>query len=218
MGHIFSTVFGIYMVMLWVILVIAMMNLPFELLSIAFVIIIIPIFVTPLQYKSAKNRFGALQQAGAALKEIEDALDEHHVVSGLTSYIFLIFDVLRPADKLTDITSENKAENLRKHLADLTKKVIFEVLFEGAMYTFLTVNFLIPKFLSAIEQGGQLLIPLVFLGFIIAVLVSRWFVFFYWRVLVRRWLKFYQGFIAWGEELEKTFSNPTNDNDRRPPT
>ncbi|MHA1905089.1 MAG: hypothetical protein ACW968_13880 [Candidatus Thorarchaeota archaeon] len=214
MGHIFSTVFGIYMVMLWVILVIAMMNLPFELLSIAFVIIIIPIFVIPLQYKSAKNRFGALQQAGAALREIEDALDEKHVVLGLTSYIFLIFDVLRPADKLTNLTIENDAKNLRKHLSDLTKRVIFEVLFEGTMYTFLTVNFLIPKFLSAIEQGGQLLIPLIFLGVIIAVLVARWIVFFYWRILVRRWLKFYQGFIAWGEELERTFSNPTNDYDR----
>jgi hypothetical protein len=218
MGHIFSTVFGMYMVMLWVILLIAMMNLPFELLSIAFVIIIIPILIAPLQYKSAKNRFGALHQAGVALNEIEDALDKNHVVPGLTSYIFLIFDVLRPADTLSDVSSENEVENLRKHLTNLTRKVITEVIFQGALYILLIVNFLIPEFLSAIEQGTALLVPLVFLGVIIVILVARWIVFFYWRLLVRRWLSFYQGFIAWGEELERTFSNPTNDYDRRAPT
>jgi hypothetical protein len=194
-----------------------MMNLPFELLSIAIVIIIIPILVAPRQYKTAQIRFGALQEAGAALKEIEDALDEGHIVSGLTSYIFLIFDVLRPADTLVDVNSQNDSENLSKHLADLTKRVVSEVLFEGAMYTFLTVNFLIPEFLSAIEQGGPLLIPLIFLGFIIAVLVARWFIFIYWRLLARRWLRFYHGFLAWGEDLEKLFSSPASDNDGRAP-
>ncbi|UCH05081.1 MAG: hypothetical protein JSW05_02675 [Candidatus Thorarchaeota archaeon] len=218
MWHIFSSVFGIYIVMLWVILLIAMMDLPFELLSIAFVIIILPILVTPLQYKSAKNRFGALQEAGTALKEIEDALDERHIVPGLTSYIFLIFDVLRPGDSPDDMTSENEIQNLRSHLAGLTRRVITEVIFQGALYTLLIVNFLIPEFLAAIEQGTALLFPLIFLAVIIAILVARWVVFFYWRLLVRRWLNFYQGFIAWGEELERIISNPTNDYDGRTPT
>ena len=218
MGHIFSSVFGMYIVMLWVILLIAMIGLPFELLSIAFVVIIIPILIAPLQYKSAKNRFGALQQAGATLKEIEDALDERHVVPGLTSYIFLIFDVLRPADTLNDVPSENDVEGLRKHLKNLTRKVITEVIFQGAFYILLIINFLIPEFLSAIEQGTPMLAPLIFLGVIIAILVARWIVFFYWRLLVRRWLNFYQGFIAWGEELERVCSNPTNDSNGRGPT
>jgi len=218
MGHIFSSVFGMYIVVLWVILLIAMMGLPFEVLSIAFVVIIIPILIAPLQYKSAKNRFGTLQQAGAALKEIEDALDERHVVPGLTSYIFLIFDVLRPADTPNDLPSDTDIENLRKHITNLTRKVITEVIFQGALYILLIVNFLIPEFLSAIEQGTPLLAPLVFLGVIIAILVARWIVFFYWRLLARRWLNFYRGFIAWGEELERVFSNPTNDYDGGQPT
>jgi hypothetical protein len=218
MGHIFSTVFGMYIVMLWVVLLIAMMDLPLELLSIAFIVIILPILIAPLQYRSAKERFGALQQAGAALKEIEDALNEKQVVSGLTSYIFLILDVLRPADTLDDVTSESDVENIRNHLAGLTRKVVTEVIFQGALYTLLIFNFLIPEFLSALEQGTPMLAPLVFLGVIIAILVARWVIFFYWRLLAKRWLSFYQGFIAWGEELEKVFSNPTNDYDGRATT
>jgi hypothetical protein len=204
--------------MLWVVLLIAMMNLPFELLSIAVVIIILPILIAPLQYKSAKERFGALQHAGAALKEMESTLDARQIASGLASYIFLIFDVLRPADVLADATSESDAENLRKNLANLTRKVITEVIFQGALYTLLIVNFLIPEFISAIEEGGPLLIPLVFLGVILTVLVARWFIFLYWRLLVRQWVNFYDGFITWGEELERIFSGNAKDHDGRPPS
>jgi len=211
MAYIFSSVFGMYIVMLWVILLIAMMDLPFELLSVAAIVIVLPILIAPLQYRSAKERFGALQQAGAALKEIEDALDEQHIVSGLTSYIFLIFDVLRPGDTLVDVTSESDVENIRNHLAGLTRKVITEVVFQAVLYILLIFNFLIPEFLSAIEQGTPMLAPLLFLGVIIVILVARWVIFFYWRLLAKRWLSFYQGFIAWGEELEKAFSNPSND-------
>jgi hypothetical protein len=217
MGHIFSSVFGMYIVMLWTILVIAMMDLPLELLSIASVVIVIPILIAPLQYRSAKERFGALQQAGVALKEIEAALDERHLVSGLTSYIFLIFDVLRPADSYEYGASENEVENLRKHLGNLTRKVITEVIFQGMLFTLLIVNFLIPEFISAMEQGGPLLFPLIFLCVVLAILVARWVIFVYWRILVGRWLRFYHGFIAWGEELERLFSQPANDYDRGAP-
>jgi hypothetical protein len=206
MGHIFSTVFGMYIVMLWVVLLIAMMNLPFELLSIAVVIIVLPILIAPLQYKSAKEKFGALQHAGVALEEMENALDAKQIASGLTSYIFLIFDVLRPAETHIDAASENEIESLRKNLGNLTRKVITEVIFQGALYTLLIVNFLIPMFISEIEVGGPLLIPLVFLCVILAVLVARWFIFLYWRLLVRQWINFYEGFIVWGEELERHFS------------
>ena len=217
MGHIFSTVFGMYIVMLWVVLLIAMMDLPVELLSIASVIIILPILIAPLQYRSAKERFGALQQAGEALKEIEEALDDHFVVSGLTSYIFLIFDVLRPADAQDDVSSEDTVEHLRRHLGNLTRKVIGEVIFQFALYTLLIVNFLIPEFLSAIEQGSPMLLPLVFLSIILFILMARWFIFLYWQLLVRRWLRFYQGFITWGEELERLFSISEPDSEGRAP-
>lgn len=199
--------------MLWVILVIAMMGLPLQLLSIATIIIVIPIIVTPLQYRSAKERFGTLQKAGEALREIEIALDERQVVSGLTSYIFLIFDVLRPIDAPEDKTSENEVERLRKHIGNLTRKVLSEVIFQGVLYTLLIVNFLIPEIISAIEQGSPLLIPLIFLPVILAILAARWFIFLYWRLLVRRWLRFYQGFISWGEELERLISQSNTDHE-----
>ncbi len=190
-----------------------MMGLPFELLSIAAVIIILPIIIAPIQYRSAKERFGALQQAGTTLKEIEATLDEQHITSGLASYIFLIFDVLRPADTLDDLASKNEIEDVRGHLSNLTRKVITEVIFQGVLFTFLIINFLIPEFIT----GGALLFPLIFFVFVIAVLILRWFVFFYWRILVRRWLRFYDGFIAWGEELEKMVSSGLTDSDGREP-
>jgi hypothetical protein len=202
MGHIFSTVFGMYILVLWVVFVIALIDLPFELLSIASVVILLPILVAPLQYRSAKERYGTLQEAGAALKEIEGALDEKLVVSGLTSYIFLIFDVIRPPGTYDIETSENEIEDLRRHLEGLTRRVVTEIAFQGVMYILLIVNFIIPEF----EQGGVLAIPLLFLCVIIAILAIRWVIFIYWRFLLRRWLKFYQGFITWGEELERVFS------------
>jgi hypothetical protein len=200
-----------YLVMLWVVLVVSMMGLPFELLSIAGIIIAIPIIIAPLTYKSAKERFGTLQEAGLLLKGIEESLNESNVTLGLTSYIFLIFDVIRPTDVKEKETSDNEVEKLRKHVSGLTMKVIFEVIFHGTLYTILIINFLIPEFISAIEQGSPLLLPLVFLAFVIAILIARWFIFFYWRLLVRRWLRFYQGFVAWGEDLERLFSKSTDE-------
>ncbi len=209
MGHIFSTVFGMYILMLWVVLLVSMMGLPLELLSIALIVIIIPILIAPIQYRSAKDRFRTLQQAGAALREIEVTLEQTRIATGLTSYIFLIFDVLRPADARADVDSGNEVEALRDHISGLTSRVISEVIFQGFLYTLLIFNFLIPEFIIAIEEGGPLLIPLIFLIFILVILVARWFVFLYWRLLVRKWLRFYQGFIAWGEELERVFSDST---------
>ncbi|MHA2424299.1 MAG: hypothetical protein ACXAEF_05895, partial [Candidatus Thorarchaeota archaeon] len=145
MGHILSTVFGIYIVMFWVVLLVAIMGLPLQLLSIASVIILLPIAIAPLQYRSAKERFGTLQEAGAALKEIENSLNTSHIVTGLTSYIFLIFDVLRPEESLDTTTSYNEVEELRGHLNNLTRRVIVEVIFHGALYTILIFNFLIPE-------------------------------------------------------------------------
>jgi len=75
MAYVFSPVFAIYIVMLWVILLIAMMGLPPGGFSIAMILIIIPVVITPLIYKSTRERFGTLQQAGAALKDIEDISD-----------------------------------------------------------------------------------------------------------------------------------------------
>jgi hypothetical protein len=208
MGHIFSTVFGMYIVVLWVALVIGMMRLPIELLSIAFIIIIIPVIIAPIQYRSAKSRFATLQKAGAALKEIEATLERTYIATGLTSYIFLIFDVLRPEARL-DPASDNEVEALRNYIAGLTGRVISEVILHGFLYALLIFNFLIPEFIVIIEEGGPLLFPLIFLAIILVILTARWFIFFYWRLLVRRWLRFYQGFIEWGEELERVFSGST---------
>jgi hypothetical protein len=209
MAHIFGNVFSIYVVMLWVILVIWMMNLPFELLSIAAIIIIIPIIISPLQYKNTKNQFSLLQEAGRVLHDAEVAVDARQIAQGLTSYIFLIFDILRPSEGVVDEFEENEIERVRENLRSLTQKNIRDIIVQGCLVTALVVFFLIPEFQRVIAEGGPLLFPFVFLCFVAGLLIARWFIFLYWRLLISRWLRFYEGFMVWGEELERMFSQPS---------
>lgn len=210
MAHIFGNVFSIYVIMLWVILVIWMMNLPFELISIAAILIIIPIIISPLQYKNTKNQFGLLQEAGRALYDAEVAVDARQIAQGLTSYIFLIFDILRPSEGIVDEFEENEIEHVRENLRSLTQKNIRDIIVQGCLVTALVVFFLIPEFQRVIAKGGPLLFPFMFLCFVVGLLTARWFIFLYWRLLIRRWLRFYEGFMAWGEELERMFSQPSD--------
>jgi hypothetical protein len=209
MAYIFGSVFNVYVIMSWVVLTIWMLNLPFQLLSIASIIIVIPIIISPLVYKRTKQRFGLLQEAGTSLHDAEVAIDANQIAQGLTSYIFLIFDILRPSYKIDDEFRDNEVENVRKNLNSLTRDAICEIFTQGFFITTLIIYFLIPEFLEVLESGGPLLFPLIFLCFVVGFLIARWFIFLYWRFLIRRWLKFYQGFMAWGEKLERIFSEPS---------
>jgi len=182
-----------------------MIGLPPTMLSIAGIIIIIPIIIAPLQYKSAKKRFGMLQGAGIALEDIETSLGTAQVLPGLTSYIFLIFEILRPSPQKRVTESDNEVENLRAQVSGLTRKILSEVIFQAVLFYFLITNFLIPELVTAIAEGSIFVLPLVFLIFVLIILIARWFIFFYWYFLARKWLRFYQGFMDWGQELEKTF-------------
>jgi len=85
MGHIFGAVFGMYLIMLWVILFVVIAGLTGTLLLIALVLISIPIAVIPMAYKNLKQKFGILQQAGQVLKDSEGLIDSNQLVTGLTS-------------------------------------------------------------------------------------------------------------------------------------
>ena len=209
MAYIFGNELNIYVIMSWVVLTIWMLNLPFQLLSLASIIIVIPIIISPLVYKRTKQRFGLLQEAGTFLHDAEAAIDANQIAQGLTSYIFLIFDVLRPSYKIDSEFRENEVENVRKNLNSLTRDAICDIFTQGFFLTALIIYFLIPEFLKVLESGGPLLFPLIFLCFVIGILITRWFVFLYWRFLIRRWVQFYQGFMTWGEELERMFSQPS---------
>ena len=209
MAYIFANAFSIYVIMSWVALTIWMLNLPFQLLSIATMIIIIPIIIFPFLYKRTKERFSLLQEAGKSLHDAEVAIDANQIAQGLTSYIFFIFDILRPSYKIDDEFRENEVENVRKNLNSLTRDAICDIFTQGIFLTAIILYFLIPEFLEILEGGGPLLFPLIILCFVIGFLIARWFIFLYWRFLIRRWLKFYQGFMAWGEELERMFSEPS---------
>jgi hypothetical protein len=209
MAYIFSNAFSIYVIMSWVALTIWMLNLPFQVLSIAAIVIIIPVIIFPLLYKRTKERFSLLQEAGTSLHDAEVAIHANQIAHGLTSYIFLIFDILRPSYKIDDEFRENEVENVRKNLNSLTRDAICEIITQGVFLTAIILYFLIPEFLEVLESGGPLLFPLIFLCFVIGFLIARWVIFLYWRFLIRRWLKFYQGFMAWGKELERMFSEPS---------
>jgi hypothetical protein len=212
MGHIFGTAFGMYLIMLWVILFVAIAGLTDSLLLIALVIIFTPILLIPIQYKELKQKYGILQQAGQVLKDSEALVDTNQTVTGLTSYVFLVFDILRPGEISDNGKEKNEIEEVRKSLRETTKKVVTEIVFQAFLIFLLLTNFLIPGLIAFLESGGPYLPIFIFLGFIVIVLISRWFVFLYWRLLARRWLRFYQGFIVWGEELERVFSSPSKDN------
>ncbi|MGY5882015.1 MAG: hypothetical protein RTV31_17355 [Candidatus Thorarchaeota archaeon] len=211
MGHIFGSVFGVYLIVLWVILFVVIANLTGTLLLIALVLICTPLAIIPIQYRDLKQKYGILQQAGQILKESETVIDSKQLVSGLSSYVFLVFDLLRPVSTGDDPTEMNEIEVARKSLQETTRKIISEIVFQAFLVFLLLYNFLIPGLIVLLEQGGSFLPIFLFLGFIVIVLVSRWFVFLYWRLLVRKWLLFYEGFIEWGEELERIFSSPPED-------
>jgi hypothetical protein len=215
MGHIFGSVFGMYLIMLWVILFVVIANLTGTLLLIALVLIGTPIAIIPFQYKNLKQKYRILQQAGQVLKDSEALVDSNQVVTGLTSYVFLVFDILRPVDTSDDAKERNEVEEVRKSLKETTRKVISEIVFQAFLLVLLLYNFLIPGLIAFLERGGPALLIFLFLGFIVIVLVSRWIVFLYWRLLARRWLRFYQGFMEWGEELERVFSSPSKDDSGR---
>ena len=212
MGHVFGSVFGMYLIMLWVILFVVIAELTGSLLLIALIIIATPIVFIPIQYKDLKQKYGILQQAGQVLKDSEALVDSNQIVTGITSYVFLVFDILRPVEISDGVKEKNEVEEVRKSLNETTRKVISEIVFQAFLIVLLLYNFLIPGMIAVLERGGPALLIFLFLGFIVVVLISRWFVFLYWRLLVRKWLRFYQGFIEWGEELERVFSSPSKDN------
>jgi hypothetical protein len=212
MGHIFGSTFGMYLIMLWVILFVVIANLTGTLLFIALVLIATPIAIIPIQYRELKQKYGIVQQAGQVLKDSEALIDSNQIITGLTSYVFLVFDILRPVDPNDDTREKNEVEEVRKGLRETTRKVISEIVFQAFLLVLLLYTFLIPGLIAFLEQGGSALLMFLFLGFIVIVLVSRWIVFLYWRLLARRWLRFYRGFIEWGEKLERVFSSPSKDN------
>jgi hypothetical protein len=212
MGHIFGSVFGMYLIMLWVVLFIVIAELTGTLLLIALIIIATPVVFIPIQYRELKQKYGILQQAGQVLKDSEALVDSNQIVTGLTSYVFLIFDLLRPTDASDDTKEKHEIEEVRKSLNETTRKVISEIVFQAFLIVLLLYNFLIPGLIAALERGGPALLIFLFLGLIVVVLISRWIVFLYWRLLTRKWLRFYQGFMEWGEELERVFTSPSKDN------
>jgi hypothetical protein len=201
-----------YLIMLWVILFVIITGLTGTLLLIALVVIGTPILILPIQYKELKQKYGILLQAGQVLKESESLIDSNQLVTGLTSYVFLVFDILRPANTHDDAKEKNEVEEVRKSLKATTRKIIFEIAFQGFLLVYILNSFIIPELIDFLEQGGSFLPMLLFLVFIVAVLIARWIVFLYWRLLARRWLRFYKGFMEWGEELERVFSSSSEDN------
>jgi len=209
-SHIYASVFSIYVVMLWVILFIALIQLPLQLLLIALAIIALSIAITPLQYKRTRQRFALLRQAGEVLEQAEIAVSEKQTAIGLTSYIFLLFDVIRPTDVEKVESDQNEVEQIRTHLRSLNLNTLIQMLFQGALIILLIIQFIIPGILSLLEAGGSLVILLTIflpLCFLVVLTVARWAVFVYWQILMRRWLRLYRGFMVWGEELERMYSS-----------
>lgn len=203
-AYIYANLFIIYGVMAWVGLVLWWMGLPFQLSIVAFALILIPLLISPLIYRQVKRTYPVIQHAKTVLLGARNELNANRSAGGLFTYITLLFKILHPEK---EESAESEIERTRSALQKSKRNAVSEIIFQGFIFTLAFANFIIPDVLLIIEQSGFLGLLgnpiMLIIGFIFSLIVIRWGVFIRWHLLVRRWLKLYQGFIEWGEELER---------------
>ncbi len=217
-AYIYANLFIIYGIMAWVGLFVLWMGLPTELALIALVIIAIPVLIAPFLYRYVKRTYPIIQDAKKVLERAREDLDNRRSATGLSTYIALLFKILQTEK---DESEEAKIEQTRKALRRSRFNALSEIIFQGFLFTLVSANFLIPEIILILEQsgfGGLLVNPIiVVVGALFIIFVIRWGVFIRWQLLARRWLRIYQGFLEWGEELERMIlSSGSNENGGTP--
>ncbi|MFW9978761.1 MAG: hypothetical protein ACFFEJ_11830 [Candidatus Thorarchaeota archaeon] len=198
---IYYSVSILYLWMGWVVFFILWMELPPTLGLVAAIVIAIPLLVTPLMYKQMKQRYGYILDAKNLLDTIQESIDSEQVASGILSYISLLLNIINP--------DESKEETVpsQVRLRDLRIRSISQLIFQMFMMYLIFQNFFIPEIILLIEAGGIIAVLLnpvmVLLSAILAITLTGLLVLILLEITVRRWLKIYQGFIEWGEELER---------------
>lgn len=202
--YIYYSVSIIYLWLVWVIFFILWIQLPLELGLIAFVIIALPIVISPILYKNSKKTYSYIIKAKRTLEHTRDAIDMDQFATGISSYITLLFNILKP-DEVRE-----EGESVQESPVKLSSLRI-KTASQSVVFVFLVVlvfqNFFIPEIVRLLEIGGILAVlanpVMVLMGFLLALMICGFVVIILWELTVRRWLRIYTGFQSWGEEIER---------------
>ena len=137
------------------------------------------------------------------LKETRHAVETGQGDVNITTYINLLFNVIRPKGISTDSPNEKQIDQIRDYLRILRILPIIELvtlvsvtitmgLLFGTMGQYILSSFL------------NLVLYYSFYGLVIAMLI-RLVVFLVWGRVIQKWLKLYTVLSEWRENLETTF-------------
>ena len=145
LAYIYYTVSIMYIWVAWIVFFLVWMGLPLELLSIAFVVIIIPILIAPMQYRTNKRRFSHLLSAKQILLDMQKTINERQFSSGIVRYCTVLFSVVSPNKDSINSDSVGRSKisirNLRINSAGT-------LAFQAFMVYLLFQNFFIPEIMS----------------------------------------------------------------------
>lgn len=212
MAYVYYNFSIIYLWMGWVLLFILWMEHPPSLGLIAVLLLTIPIAIAPMIYKQFRARYGYLIQAKKILAAIRGEVSTHQVSSSISSYITLLFQIIKPTkEKPDERTRARTGIKLRYLRIESGSALVFQPFL---LYLTLT-NFLIPEIVSLLESGGiiaVLLNPVIMvLGLLLAITSTGILLPVLWEFQVRRWLRIYEGFLSWGEDIERMVFTPSNE-------
>jgi hypothetical protein len=201
----------IYLWMGWVLLFILWMQLPPSIGPIAVLLIAIPVVMTPFLYTRFRMSYGYLINAKNTLVAISRAESTHQISSSISSYITLLFQIIKPTKERPDEESRARAQiNLRQLRIQSGSSLVLQLF----MQYFVLTDFLIPKISSLFASGGiiaVLLNPVIMvLGLLLAITITGILLFFLWEIQVRRWMRTYEDFLSWGEDIERTVSTQSD--------
>lgn len=219
MAYVYYNLSIMYIWMGWVVLFILWMNLPLPLLSIAFVIIALPILIAPMQYRIMKKKYSHLIDAKQILLDMQKSVNASQVITGIAKYSTILFNIVSP-------NGETKGNGTVEQTKISIKRLRFDSVSTLAIQAFLVYlifqNFFIPSIIELLEIGGLTAVlfnpVMMLMGIILALMIAGLMIFILWEIQVRRWAKIYHGFLAWGEEIEHMVFSQSNEEEGDSPT
>lgn len=214
MAYIYYNLSIMYIWMGWVLLLFLWMDLPLPLLSIAFVIIALPILIAPMQYRIMKKNYSHLIDAKQILLDMQKTDNASQVIAGIAKYSTILFNVVSP-------NVETKGSSSAEHTKISIKRLRFNSVSKLAIQAFFVYlifqSYFIPSIIELLEIGGLAAVlfnpVMMLMGIILAIMIVGLMIFVLWEIQVRRWVKIYHGFLAWGEEIERLIPSDLTEED-----
>ena len=121
----------------------------------------------------------------------------------LTTYVNLMFSVIRPDVPLSEEEPAEQLKQVRQSIQILTYMPVVEIIVFASVFVTMSVLFIT---MGPVVQNNPIASALIISFYVImAVTVIRCVIFLQWRKLVTRWLKIYSALVMWRQDLEQTF-------------